>query len=123
MRFTRQVGFTSLEPLGALRGQVSMGWHNGKFSETMQGAGDTVIVAPPGRSCRVARCRLTQRSSSRNRASFRSAGSGHSLAGDMRYRFSASTDFDPGWASTPNVRFVQRSRARSPVRAVSRDEP
>ena len=44
-RFTRQVGFTSLEPLGAMRGQVSMGWRNGKFSETMQGTGDTVIVA------------------------------------------------------------------------------
>ena len=105
-RFTRQVGWTSLEPLGAMRGQVSMGWHNGKFSETMQGTGDTVIVAPPGMTT-ASRTLPPDAAIIEPEAGefqkYKSLGP-FALAGDMRYRFSASTlDFDPGWASTPST--------------------
>jgi hypothetical protein len=47
-RFTRQFGWTALEPQGAMRGQVLMAWHNGKFSETLQGRGATVVAPPDG---------------------------------------------------------------------------
>ena len=105
-RFTRQVGFTSLEPLGAMRGQVSMGWHNGKFSETMQGTGDTVIVAPQGMATASATLPADAPIIDPEPGEFQKHKSlgPFALAGDMRYRFSASTlDFDPGWASTPST--------------------
>ena len=116
-RFTRQVGFTSLEPEGFMRGQVSMGWRNGKFSETMQGTGDTVIVAPPGTTTASATLppgvEVTPEPGEFQK--YKSLGP-FQLAGDMRYRFSASTlDFDPGWASTPStyVSFSGHARGNS----------
>jgi hypothetical protein len=114
-RFTRQVGFTSLEPEGAMRGKVSMGWRNGKFSETMQGTGDTMIVAPQGATTASATLPLGGPAIEPEPGEFQKHKSlgPFALAADLRYRFSASTlDFDPGWASTPSTYISFSGHAR-----------
>ena len=101
-----------------MRGQVSMGWPNGKFSEAMQGTGDTVILAPPGTATASATLPADAPIIEPEPGEFqkhRSLGP-FALAGDTRYRFTASTlDFEPGWAATPST-YVTFSGTRAAAR-------
>lgn len=113
--FTRQFGFTALEPQGRMRGTVAMNWQ-GKFSETVQGTGETVITPPAGET--VAAETLPADPAPlvyEPREGFvkiRPFGS-FALAGDTKYTFSGSSlDFDPSWVATPKtfVRFSGHAR-------------
>jgi hypothetical protein len=116
-QFTRQFGWTALEPQGRMRGKVAMSWLNGRpFAEVMQGTGETVIVPPAGES--VATATLAPDAPpnpSEPRlgfVKFKPFGP-FPLAADTKYRFTASTlDFEPGWAATPKTYVTFSGHAR-----------
>ncbi len=113
-RFTRQFGWTALEPQGSMRGQVSMAWHNGQFTETLQGRGATVVAPPDGQSLATAVLPPGAEPVPAERPfqKYRPFGE-FAIGADAAYRFTGSTlDFDPGWVATPTtfVRFQGHAR-------------
>jgi hypothetical protein len=114
-RFTRQFGFTALEPQGRMRGKVAMHWR-GNFSETMEGAGDTVILPPDGASMAAATLRAdappNEQEPRLGFVKYKPFGF-FPLAGDTKYSFtSSSLDFEPGWVATPKTYVTFSGHAR-----------
>ena len=113
--FTRQFGFTALEPQGRMRGHTTMVWHNGQFTETMQGQGATVITPPAGHS--VAASELPAESKEIPRpagqfVAYQPFGE-FPIGGNTAYRFTWTTlDFDESWVATPStyVKFSGHAR-------------
>jgi hypothetical protein len=117
-RFTRQFGWTALEPQGRMRGQISMAWRNNRpFSETVEGSGFTIIPAPNG----VTLASPTLPAIVPEPVSHEGQGPFQTyrpfgefpIAADTTYRFSGSSlDFDPSWVATPTtyVRFSGHAR-------------
>jgi len=113
-RFTRQFGWTALEPQGRMRGTVSMAWPNGRFRDGMQGTGETVITPPAGES--VASATLPPAAepipAEPDFVKYRPFGF-FALAADTKYQFSASSlDFEPGWVATPKTYVTFSGHAR-----------
>jgi hypothetical protein len=116
-QFTRQFGWTALEPQGRMRGKLAMNWLNGRpFDQVMQGTGVTVIVPPAGES--VATSTLAPDAPPnpseprQGFVKFKPFGP-FPLAADTKYRFTASTlDFEPGWAATPKTYVTFSGHAR-----------
>lgn len=113
-RFTRQFGWTALEPEGLMRGRVSMAWPNGRFQQAMQGRGETIVEPRPGQA--VATDTLNPGAPpippELNFVKNRPFGM-FPLAADTKYTFSwTDLDFEPGWAATPDafVRFSGHAR-------------
>jgi autotransporter translocation and assembly factor TamB len=112
--FTRQFGWTALEPQARLRGTVAMDWHNGQFTETMGGQGSTQLTAPAGAALAT---ELLPSSAPPQKPDvqfqkFRPFG-GFPISGDTTYRFSGGTlDFSESWVATPStfVRFSGHAR-------------
>ena len=112
---------------GSMRGQVSMAWHNGQFTETLQGRGTTVVTPPGGQSLAAAvlPAGADPVPAERPFQKYRPFGE-FPIGADTTYRFTGSTlDFDPGWVATPTtyVRFERARTRRRRQRALSRDEP
>lgn len=109
--FTRQFGWTALEPEGRMRGRVTMQWQNGHFSETMEGQGTTAITAPNGVTLATPELPPTApplKPEPGQFVPFRPYGE-FGLGGNTSYRFSWSTlDFDDSWVATPSA-FVKFS--------------
>ena len=104
-RFTRQFGWTALEPQGRMRGEVSMAWPNGKFTAGMQGHGETRILPPDGAATAAPTLAPGESPGEPERPfqKYRPFGT-FALAADTRYQFSASSlDFDPSWVATPTT--------------------
>lgn len=113
-RFTRQFGWTALEPQGRMHGRVQMAWRNGQFTQTMQGQGETTVAPPEGRAIAAETLPAGERPPDAERPfqKFRPFGE-FAIGAEASYRFSAATlDFDPGWVATPStfVRFQGRAR-------------
>lgn len=101
-RFTRQFGWTALEPQGRMHGRVSMGWRNGQFGDTMVGDG-TTSIRPAGGSIATADLPAgappipPESDFQKHRALGPFA-----IGGETTYRFTGSTlDFLPSWVATP----------------------
>ncbi len=113
-RFTRQFGWTALEPQGRMRGHVAMAWHNGQFSETLQGRGTTVILPEGDQAVAGATLPSTAKDIPPERGfqKYRPFGA-FPLGADTTYTFSASSlDFSQSWAATPTTFVSFSGRAR-----------
>lgn len=113
-RFTRQFGWTALEPQGRMHGHVTMGWPNGEFGAAMEGKGTTVIRPPDGRT--VAAPTLPSSSepipAEEPFQKYRPFGQ-FGVGADLTYRFGASwLEFGPSWAATPSTFVSFQGRAR-----------
>ena len=112
--FTRQFGWTALEPEGLMRGRVSMAWPNGRFQQALQGRGETIVEPRPGQT--VASETLPAGAPpippEQEFVKYKPFGT-FPLAADTKYTFTGSDlDFEPGWAATPHafVRFSGHAR-------------
>ena len=113
--FTRQFGWTALEPEGRMRGRVSMVWPNGKFRAGMRGEGQTTIAAPTGaaiatRALSTGGAEVPQEPAPFQK--FRSLGP-FQLAADTTYSFTADAlDFADSWVATPATYVAFSGHAR-----------
>ena len=114
-RFTRQFGFTALEPQGRMRGKVSMAWPSSRWADR-QGTGETVILPPENASLAAAtlppRAEPNPPEPDPTFVRFRPFGF-FALAGDTKYRFTATDlDFEPSWVATPKTYVTFSGHAR-----------
>ena len=114
-RFTRQLGFTSIEPEGRMRGQVAMAWKNNRpIGETVQGSGTTVVRAPRGEALASPTLpaeapELVREANFQKYRPF----DPFPVAADTSYHFSGSSlDFDPSWVATPSTYVSFHGHAR-----------
>jgi hypothetical protein len=112
-RFTRQVGWTAIEPQGRLHGHWQMGWPNGRFSEVI-GSGSTVAHPPAGQplAAPVLPASADSIPPEVPFQAFRPFGP-FAVGADARYRLTGSSlEFEPSWVATPTtfVRFSGRAR-------------
>ncbi|HXT69574.1 MAG TPA: translocation/assembly module TamB domain-containing protein [Vicinamibacterales bacterium] len=105
-RFTRQYSFTALEPQGRMRGRVAMTWR-GKFSEGMQGSGNTTIQPLAGEAVAAATLPAQppefEHEPRAGFVKFKPFGF-FPISADLKYRFTpGSLDFEPSWVATPKT--------------------
>ena len=127
--FTRQFGWTALEPQARMHGHLSMDWRNGHFQETMQGNGHSVFTAPAGAVLASKELPLEAapiRPEPEPFQKFRPFGE-FPIGGDTSYQFTWSTlDFGESWVATPTtyVKFSGHARggeANLPFHVTSHD--
>jgi len=144
------INWDVLEPEGRLRGRIAMAWPNGRFSQAVEGDGETFItplggpVASPTLPPREAKVEPTETKPERTEKSQEGAEKKPEgtekpkfdpaatpgrfpLAAQLKYRFNAgSLDFESGTAATPAtfVRFSGHAMGgdvRLPVHVTSHD--
>jgi translocation-and-assembly-module (TAM) inner membrane subunit TamB-like protein len=133
------INWDVLAPQGKLRGRIAMAWPNGRFSQAVEGDGETVITPvggsvaaptlPPRAATEGTEKRPEGTEKNREKPAFDPAATPgrFPLAAQLKYRFnSGSLDFESSTASTPAT-FVQFSGhamggdVRLPVHVTSHD--
>jgi len=105
--FGRRFDWGGLDPRGRLAGRVAMTWHNGRFSETLTGEGQTSIT--PDGGARLATAAMPPEPYARPlRSGIPFDGvaplGAFVIGGDLRYQFGPEgLTFRDSWAATPTT--------------------